>query len=128
MVGILQLGVSMKALLQCAGGLTIELNAESPVDLFKQIAKAQEVFCEPSCGKCNSEELMYRVRVNKGDEFFEQVCRKCNSKLAFGLSKQSKGDMFPIRKITEDGQASRKLGTYDAKCRGWTKYVGGAKE
>lgn len=109
-----------------ANGLTIELEAANTKDLFKEVAKTQEIFGEDFCGNCKGENIRFQVREVDGNEFPELVCKTCGYKLAFGLSKQKKGEMFPIRKLTKEGKPSRKEGTYEfgAKTNGWTKWKG----
>lgn len=116
----------MKAILK-TGGLTIELEGATQKDLWKAIAEIQEVFGEHDCGLCKKTNIVYRVRVVDGDEYYEMKCMDCGAILAFGQSKKSPGKLFPIRKVTPDGRHSRKDGEYDREHRGWTKWKGEPK-
>lgn len=108
--------------------LTIELEADSQLDMFRSVAATQEVFGETRCGLCQSDELRYRVRVVQGNEFPELLCLNpdCGAKLSYGQSKDKKS-IFPIRKLTKAGVPHRKTGSY-GKHNGWTKYHGEQKE
>jgi hypothetical protein len=85
------------------GKMTVQLEGETQVDLFSQIASFQEVFGETSCGKCKSEKLRYLVRTNKDDDaFYELRCESCSAKLAYGLMKKG-GAMYPKRSEGKGG-------------------------
>ena len=85
------------------GKMTVELEAETHVDLFSQLASFQEVFGETNCGKCGSENLRYITRTNKDDDVFYEIrCEECGAKLAFGVMKKG-GAMFPKRSEGKGG-------------------------
>ncbi len=104
--------------------VTFELEAPTPRELFKLIAETQEVFGEKECGCCHKTNIRFAVRSISGNDFFEMQCLDCNSFLSIGQSKQKPGQLFPVRKLTEQGKPSFKNGKYDAKNKGWTKYRG----
>src|SRR5579883_1883947 len=111
------------------GNMTVKVEGKTQVDIFKALYEIEEVFSYEPCGRCESENVRHRVRLNKGgDEFFELVCQDCGGVLAFGQSKKEKGRLFPIRKVTADGKASRLKGSWDKKYRGWTKWEGRAEQ
>lgn len=113
----------MKAILKTPL-LTIELEGNSQTELFTNVAKTQEIFAEPGCGKCKSANIQFRKRTVNGDDYYEMVCLDCTATLSFGQSKKEKGFLFPIRKLTPEGKPNRLQGVYDKKHRGWTNYRG----
>lgn len=103
--------------------VTFQLEAEKPKDLFKALAEVQEVFGEAKCGLCGKSDLKFVVRTVEGNDYHELACNSCFAKLSFGASKQKPGHLFPIRKLTKEGKASRKDGEY-GKHNGWSVYKG----
>ena len=87
----------MKATYKVSDNLSFEIETEKQSSLFAEIAKIQEVFSEPCCGKCKKTNLQYRVRENDGNLFYELRCRDCQAKLHFGVKKVG-GEIFPKRK------------------------------
>ena len=79
------------------GNVSVEFEAETVKDVFKDLSVFQEVFSENTCGKCGSGNLRYVVRENEGNEYFELKCKGCHAKLAFGVNKKG-GGLFPKRK------------------------------
>lgn len=82
------------------GRLTFEVEGENQKSIFGELARFQEVFEHPVCGKCNSDYLRFIVR-NVGDnDFYEIHCMnpKCRARLAFGQHKGKEGTLFPHRK------------------------------
>ena len=77
--------------------LSVEFEADSVREIWKQLSTFQEVFGETSCGKCGSENLRFVVRENDGNEYYELRCVDCGAKLAFGANKKG-GGLFPKRK------------------------------
>lgn len=90
----------MEALIRATNKLTIKVEGDDAKALFKQIAKAGEVFGVGQCGCCSSQDLAFKVRtVSNGEyEYYELWCldRSCRARLQFGLTK--KGDLYPRRK------------------------------
>jgi hypothetical protein len=100
--------------------LSFEVNAETAVELFGQIADLQEVFdAESKCGICGSADLSYHHRVAQSFEFFELHCI-CGARFAFGQNKGAdKGNLFPKRR------AKSASGRYeDLPNGGWSMYTG----
>ena len=51
--------------------ITVELEADTQVEVFSQLSAFQEVFGETNCGKCGSDNLKFQIRNvddNRGDE------------------------------------------------------------
>jgi len=118
----------MKVQAKISPTIILEITGESQVDVFDQLATATEVFGEKCCGQCQETNLSFVKRVVEEDPYYELLCNKCGAKLSMGQSKKNKGQLFPIRKIIQDGpekgRPNRKLGVYDTKNKGWTKYKG----
>ena len=92
----------MKATFQ-SGNLSIEVEGEKQKDVFGELARAQEVFQHPLCGKCKGEEIRFVVRHDKEDnDYYEMHCQniRCRARLAFGQHKTN-GTLFPRRKDKE---------------------------
>jgi hypothetical protein len=92
--------------------LKVEIDANTPKEVFKELASFQEVFAETICGACNSEDLKFQVRTVEGNDYYEMRCKSCFAKLSFGQNKTG-GGLFPKRKI--DGE-------YDKENKGWHKW------
>ena len=56
------------------GRISIEIEGDSPRDVFADIARFQEVFEETTCGKCGSENLRLVVRNVDDNQYFEIRC------------------------------------------------------
>lgn len=59
------------------GRLSVELEADSQVELWEKLAQFQEVFDNTTCvdSKGNkSEKVYFQVRENDGNKFYELVC------------------------------------------------------
>lgn len=100
------------------GRFTIELEADNPKGIWKQLASFQEVFEESTCKKCNKDNLKFVIRKSKDAkgkeyEYHELRCASCGAKLAFGVLDDGSGGLFPKRK-GEDGKVK---GSY-----GWVKW------
>jgi hypothetical protein len=107
----------MKAHLKVRSSLTLELEADQQTDLFRLLGSAQEVFGEARCGKCKSNELLFRTRKNAQDnEFFELLCARCRAVLQLGVHKKG-GTLFPRRH--RDGENGEKEWLPD---NGWMRW------
>ena len=101
------------------GRYTFEVEGNTHVELFKQIAEIQEIYEGLSCtynGK-TSEDVILRVRNVEDNDFLEDVCVSNdfdmrNARLSFGQAKKG-GGIFPKRK-NEDGSYN--------KNNGWKKW------
>lgn len=94
------------------GNLTLDINAETQKEVFKELATFEEVFGESSCGKCNSDNLRFVVRENDGNEYYELRCQSCGARLSFGSHKKG-GGLFPRRKDSDNNYLPDK---------GWQKW------
>lgn len=87
------------------GRMTVELEADTQADIWRELASFQEVFEDRTCvrGKKTTDEVKFVVRKNADeDEFFEMHysgndpefygCKK-----AFGQNKKPKGQLYPQR-------------------------------
>ena len=83
--------------------LAVQIEESSAKETFRKLAEFQEVFDEPFCRLCSSENLQFVVRTVEGNDYYELRCRDCSGKLAFGQHK-SGGSLFPKRK-TADGRS-----------------------
>lgn len=92
---------------KASDSVSISINGENPLEVFKGLANFQEVFGEKCCGKCQSTDISFRVRrPTKGSKTYdypELVCQnpKCRAKLSFGQSDE--GALFPVRFQREGG-------------------------
>lgn len=104
----------MKVYYRPSPKLTIELEVGEQKDLVEQLAHIQEVVVH-ICGKCQSEDLTFQVRVVDDNKFYEIKCVKCGAILSFGAHKKG-GTLFPKRYVEEEGE--RKW----LPNNGWTKW------
>lgn len=79
------------------GNIALEIDADTQVEVFQQLASFQEIFAETKCGKCSSEDVRYQVRNVDDNLYYEARCTDCGAKLAFGAMKKG-GRLFPRRK------------------------------
>ncbi len=93
--------------------IKVELENNSLKEIFKQLAEFQEIFDEPKCGSCNSENIHFLVRTVDCNDYYELKCRDCLAKLAYGQHKTG-GSLFPKRKLTN--------GNYDKENKGWHRW------
>jgi hypothetical protein len=117
----------MKARYRPNDKIEFEIEGQAHTDLFGALAELDEVFGEPTCGNCESEDIYFRKRKvtakegkNKGKTFtyYEMLCRGCGHYLPYGQHREG-GTLFPDRKIN---------GEYDKKARGWRRWTGGDQE
>lgn len=85
--------------------MSVEVEADTPVDAFTALSVVDEIFSNTVCGACGSEGAKFSVRTNDAGDFFEMKCdnTKCRAKLAFGKHKGKGGGLFPKRR-SEDKQ------------------------
>lgn len=94
------------------GHLMLRVEGESQKDVFRELARAQEVFeAESECGICKSSQIKFRVRNVEDNEYYEIVC-ECGATFSFGQHKKG-GTLFAKRK-GEDGKSLPN--------RGWSKW------
>lgn len=85
------------------GRMTFELEGATQTDLFRQLARIQEVFEDTVCsnGKTSSNAVNFVVRTVDDNDFYELQCVDKNnpelrySKKKFGVHKGKDGTMFP---------------------------------
>lgn len=91
---------------QSVGNTRLFIEGDSVEDVFRQIAKASEIFgAADKCGACGKGNVRFVVRDvadgKKSYEFFELWCLDCRARLSFGKLSDGSG-LFPKRK-NEDG-------------------------
>lgn len=89
----------MKASYQTRNGqVTFELEGQDIKDVFRQLAKVQEVFdAEAQCGMCESKDIRFLARKVEDFDFYELDCQKCHAHFSFGQAKKG-GALFPKRR------------------------------
>jgi hypothetical protein len=85
----------MKAVVGPDGKVSFEVEGDSEYEIFKQIARVQEVFDHNKCGKCGSGHTKYVCRLDKDEnDWLEVVCQECRAKVIFGRAKKG-GVIYP---------------------------------
>ena len=85
----------MKANVRATPDLTFQVDAETEEELFKQVARVQEVFQHQSCGKCSSPNVKFVCRHDSSEnDCLEVVCNDCRAKVIFGRTKKG-GQIYP---------------------------------
>ena len=85
----------MKANVRATPDLTFQVDAETEEQLFKQVARVQEVFQHQSCGKCASPNVKFVCRHDSSEnDWLEVVCKDCRAKVIFGRTKKG-GQIYP---------------------------------
>ena len=85
----------MKARIKTTTDLSFQVEAETEEELFKQVARVQEVFQHKSCGKCSSPNVRFVCRHDSSEnDWLEVVCQECRAKLIFGRTKKG-GQIYP---------------------------------
>lgn len=74
----------MKVKLNVNARAQIELDAETPKDLIRQLSAFQEVLIETECGDCGSDRVRYEHRVRDANEYYSMRCLVCDATLDFG--------------------------------------------
>lgn len=107
----------MEVQLKVTDKLWLKFEGADQKEVFRQIAKEQEIFGMTECGACKTANPRYVVRNvvdgKKTYEYFELHCQnqQCRAKLSFGCHQEG-GGLFPKRK---DGEAW-------LENNGWVKY------
>ena len=91
--------------------LNVQIESDSVKEVFKELAKFQEIFDEENCQLCKNDNLQFIVRTVEGNDYYELKCNDCFGKLSFGQHKTG-NTLFPKRKV-EDSKY------------GWHKWNGG---
>ena len=85
----------MKARIKATDNLWFDVEAEQEDELFKQIARIQEIFQHQACGGCGSINIKFVRRLDSSDnDWLEITCQDCRAKLIFGRTKKG-GLIFP---------------------------------
>ena len=85
----------MKARIKANDNLWFDVEAEQEDELFKQIARVQEIFQHNGCGACGSFNIKFVCRLDSSDnDWLEITCQDCRAKLIFGRTKKG-GLIFP---------------------------------
>ena len=85
----------MKANVRATPDLTFQVDAETEEELFKQVARVQEVFQHQSCGNCSSPFVKFVCRHDSSEnDWLEVVCKDCRAKVIFGRTKKG-GQIYP---------------------------------
>ena len=78
-----------------SGKISVEIEADTQIELFQQLANFQEIFAETKCGKCGSEHTKYVCRLDKDEnDWLEVVCQECRAEVIFGRAKKG-GVIYP---------------------------------
>ena len=91
-----------------SGRINVDIEADTQIEIFEQLAHFQEIFDESVCGKCGSENVRFQVRTVEDNLYYELRCMDCGAKLSFGVMKKEDYSLDEkIRKViglmTEDG-------------------------
>jgi len=113
----------MKARIRATEGLWFDVEAEQEDELFKQIARIQEIFQHNGCGACGSTNVKFVCRLDNSDnDWLEITCQDCRAKLVFGRTKKG-GLIFPKIKWDQlsEKQKEQRINekTYADKHRGY---------
>ena len=85
----------MRARIKASNDLWFEADAETEEELFKQVARVQEIFQHNTCGKCSSQNVKFVCRFDSSEnDWLEIVCQDCRAKLIFGRTKKG-GQIYP---------------------------------
>ena len=82
------------------GRINVEIEGDTQVEIFQQLANFQEIFAETACGKCESEDIKFVMRTVEDNQYFELRCANCGARLSFGANKKG-GGLFPRRKDSD---------------------------
>jgi hypothetical protein len=78
-----------------AKNVTVEFQASTDKEAWKEMASVAEMFSVSRCGNCDEDALIPIIRKNADDnEFFELKCAACGYKLSFGQNKVG-GGLYP---------------------------------
>ena len=79
--------MAITARIKANENLWFDVSADTEPELFKQIARIQEVFAVNCCGKCNNTNIKFVVRAAaKKSKWLEVVCqdfKNCGAKLVY---------------------------------------------
>jgi hypothetical protein len=89
---------------QRIGTVQVEVDGETLIEAFDQLAAATEVLGNNVCGSCQKTDVAYITRHNKGYTFREIECQACGCRLSIGLTKTNPPMLFPRRKEPKTNQ------------------------
>ena len=109
----------MKARIKTTENLWFDVEAEQEDDLFKQIARVQEIFQHDGCGNCGSPNFKFVCRLDSSEnDWLEITCQDCRAKLIFGRTK--KGNLiFPKIRWDQLSGFQRKPKSIEKKIKGY---------
>lgn len=111
----------MKAVYKVNENLSFEVDAETDVDMFRQLAHLQEIFSHTTDPDGNP--ALFSVRTVEDNEYFEMVSSvNRRIKLQFGQNKKG-GGLFPKR-IDDDKLKENNLERVKGSWL-WTRWAGG---
>ena len=85
----------MKARVKATDDLWFEIEGDQEDEVFKQIARVQEIFQHKGCGACQSRDIKFICRLDSSDnDWLEVGCKTWRAKLVFGRTKKG-GLIFP---------------------------------
>ena len=85
----------MKARVKATDDLWFEIEGDQEDEVFKQIARVQEIFQHKGCGACQSRDIKFICRLDSSDnDWLEVGCKTCRAKLVCGRTKKG-GLIFP---------------------------------
>ncbi len=88
----------MLARIKVSDNIWIETDSDSEAELFKSVARVQEIFQHETCGRCGNKNVKFVCRPDKDEnEWLEIVCQdfaKCGAKLVFSQKKGKGGIIY----------------------------------
>ena len=84
--------MAITARVKASENLWFDVSADTEPELFKQIARVQEVFSVSKCGKCGCKDLKFVVRTAaKKSKWLEVVCQDigCRAKLVYSTTEDN---------------------------------------
>jgi len=106
----------MKIQIQVSPTITAQVEGNTQVEVFEELARLQEIFGQSRCGKCKSQHLKFVVREVDDNKYYELQCIDCRAALSFGQHKKG-GSLFPKRKAENEDGTTKWLPN-----DGWTKW------
>ena len=86
--------MSITAIVKGSENLSFEVSADTEPELFKQIARVQEVFAIQCCGKCKNSNIKFSVRsAAKKSKWLEVTCQDFNCRAKLVYSTTEDGDL-----------------------------------
>ncbi len=109
----------MKLIFKFSDALTIEIECEMLVDVYRKMSMLQQAITNEPCGMCGKEKTHFEHR-KAGDEgeydYYSMRCQDCRAELKIGQHKKG-GGMYIKRKGAD--------GRWDKEHKGWSRYEAG---